>query len=105
MAAAGRMGRRLSGLVPHLVLILFCGGILLPLLWLLRVALTDKLTAYKIPPEWKALNLDNFREIFTAYPFATYFTNSVVVAVASTAIALALAAGMAYAFARYNTGG
>ena len=25
--------------------------ILLPLLWVVRVSLTDKLTAYKIPPE------------------------------------------------------
>jgi multiple sugar transport system permease protein len=105
MAAGGGVGKRLKGVVPHLILILFCAGILLPLVWLLRVALTDKLTAYRIPPEWTALNFDNFREIFTAYPFGTYFLNSVVVAVGSTAIALALAAGMAYAFARYNTGG
>ncbi len=101
----GTSGRRFRALVPHAILVLFCAAILLPLIWLLRVALTDKLTAYRIPPEWTALSLANFREIFTAYPFGTYFTNSVVVAVASTAVALALAAGMAYAFARFNTGG
>jgi multiple sugar transport system permease protein len=101
----GGIVKRAKQVVPHLVLIVFCAAIALPLLWVLRVALTDKLTAYKIPPEWTALSLDNFREIFTAYPFATYFTNSVVVAVASTAIALVLAAGMAYSFARFNTGG
>jgi multiple sugar transport system permease protein len=103
--AGGGMGRQLKGLIPHAVLVVFCAAILLPLLWLLRVALTDKLTAYKIPPEWTSLDLDNFAEIFTAYPFANYFLSSVIVAVASTAIALALAAGMAYAFARHNTGG
>lgn len=92
-------------LLPHGVLILFSATILLPLLWLLRVALTDKLTAYKIPPEWVAPKLTNFVEIFTGYPFFNYFLNSVTVAVGATAIALPLATAMAYAFARYNTGG
>ncbi len=35
--------------------------ILLPLLWILRVSLTDKLTAYKIPPEIGTLGLDELR--------------------------------------------
>ncbi len=99
------MGRDVRRLAPHVVLVLFCAGILLPLLWVLRVALTDKLTAYKIPPEWGSPNLGNFVEIFVTYPFLSYFTNSAVVAFGCTAFGLPLAAGMAYAFARYNTGG
>jgi multiple sugar transport system permease protein len=91
--------------VPHFILVVFSAVILLPLLWVLRVALTDKVTAYQIPPEWVAPNFDNFIEIFTEYPFATYFLNSTMVAVASTLIALPLAAGLGYAFARHNTGG
>ena len=91
--------------LPHAILILFSAAILLPLLWVLRVSLTDKVTAYRIPPEWTAPKLDNYFEIFSAYPFATWFANSVTVAVASTAIALPLATAMAYAFARFNTGG
>ncbi len=102
---ARHLGRRAKRIVPHLILVSFCAAILLPLVWLLRVALTDKLTAYKIPPEWASLKLDNFVEIFQAYPFASYFINSAMVALASTAIALPLASGMAYAFARHNTGG
>lgn len=91
--------------LPHGVLIAFSAVILLPLLWLLRVALTDKLTAYKIPPEWVQPKLSNFVEIFTGYPFFNYFLNSVTVAVGATLCALPLATAMAYAFARYNTGG
>ena len=99
-------GRRLlSRLLPHAVLIVFSALIVLPLLWLLRVALTDKVTAYKIPPEWGEMNLVNFVEIFTGYPFFNYFLNSFTVAAGATLAALPLAAGMAYAFARYNTGG
>jgi multiple sugar transport system permease protein len=91
--------------VPHIILIAFSASILLPLIWLARVALTDKLTAYKIPPEWAPLRLDNFIEIFVNYNFAGYFLNSMVAAIGSTAIALPLATAMAYAFARHNTGG
>ena len=97
--------RALKMAIPHVVLIAFSAIILLPLLWVLRVSLTDKLTAYRIPPEWTTPHLDNYVEIFSAYPFATWFTNSVLIAVASTAIALPLAVAMAYAFARFNTGG
>jgi multiple sugar transport system permease protein len=96
---------RLGGLLAHGVLVAFCGVIALPLLWMLRVALTDKLTAYKLPPEWGNPNLHNFVAIFTDFPFLDYFVNSAVVAIGSTAIALPLAAMMAYAFARYDTGG
>jgi multiple sugar transport system permease protein len=97
--------RALRVAIPHAILILFSAAILLPLLWVLRVSLTDKVTAYRIPPEWTPPRLDNYFEIFSAYPFATWFANSVIVAVASTAIALPLATAMAYAFARFNTGG
>lgn len=95
----------LSRLLPHAVLVLFSAAILLPLLWLLRVALTDKVSAYRIPPEWGQASLANFVEIFTGYPFFNYFLNSVVVAAGATLVALPLAAAMAYAFARYDTGG
>ena len=98
----GQIARRV---VPHAILVAFSATILLPLVWVLRVAVTDKATAYRIPPEWVTPRLDNFIEIFTEYPFATYFLNSTVVAIAATLIALPLAAGLGYAFARYNTGG
>lgn len=91
--------------LPHLVLVVFSAAILLPLLWVLRVSLTDKLTAYKIPPEWTEPHLENYVEIFSAYNLAGWLTNSVVVALGSTAIALPLATMLAYAFARHDTGG
>ena len=95
----------IGAILAHGTVILFCAVILLPLLWLLRVALTNKVTAYKLPPEWVEPRLTNFVEIFVAYPFPNYFLSSAVVAVGSTAVALPLAAMMAYAFARFDTGG
>ncbi len=98
-------GKALSKAAPHFILTAFSASILLPLIWLARVALTDKLTAYKIPPEWAPLRLGNFIEIFTRYNFENYFINSMVAAIGSTAISLPLATAMAYAFTRHNTGG
>jgi len=104
-AGGGGAVRVARSVVPHAILIAFCAAICLPLLWLARVALTDKVTAYKLPPEWVALDIDNFVEIFVKKGFADYFVNSMVAAVGSTAISLPLATAMAYAFARQNTGG
>ena len=84
----------LSWLLPHSILVVFSAVILLPLLWLLRVALTDKSTAYKIPPEWGQASLDNFIEIFTGYPFFSYFLNSVTVALGATVLPVRLQWGL-----------
>ena len=54
--------RFLSTAIAHLVLIAFSAAILLPLLWVLRVSLTDKLTAYRIPPRWTVPSLENYVE-------------------------------------------
>ena len=105
MEGLAKAHRLLAIALPHLILIAFSALILLPLLWVFRVSLTDKLNAYKIPPEWTTPRIDNYIEIFAAYPFATWFLNSMIVALAATAIALPLAVAMAYAFARFNTGG
>ena len=54
----------------HLILLVFSLIIILPLLWILRNSFTDKLNAYKIPPELSPIILDNYIEIFTKYPLA-----------------------------------
>ena len=69
------------------------------------MSLTDKLTAYKIPPEIGTFGVMNYLEVFAEYPFVTWFANSLIVAIAATAISLPLATAMAYAFARFETGG
>lgn len=99
------MQYRMSQILPHAGLTVFSLIILLPLVWILRVSFTDKLTAYKIPPEVGHIGFENYVTIFQDKPFAAWFINSLVVALASTAISLPLATAMAYAFARFKTGG
>ena len=90
---------------PHLLLIVFSAAILLPLLWLLRVSLSDKRTAYKIPPQWSTPQWDSYHALFADQQFVTWFSNSLSVALLTTLIAIPLATALAYAFARFNTGG
>ena len=95
----------LAAIARHTVLGVFSAAIVLPLLWVFRVSLTDKLTAYKIPPEIGRLSFDNYVEVFASHGFAAWFTNSLVVALVATAVSLPAATMMAYAAARYKTGG
>ncbi len=88
-----------------MVLITFSASLVLPLLWVLRTSLTNKLNAYRLPPEWTPPIFDNFVDIFVEHPFDKFFLNSIIIAVGSTAIALPLATMLAYAFCRFNTGG
>ena len=74
------MRRFLADALPHVILALFSAMILLPLLWVLRVSLTDKLTAYKIPPEIGTIGLMNYVEIFTAKPFTAGSPTACIVA-------------------------
>ncbi len=99
------MPRFARTVLPHLILVVFSLMILMPLLWILRVSFTDKLTAYKIPPEIGTVGFMNYVDIFARYPFTMWFANSLLVALAATAISLPLATLLAYAFARFNTGG
>lgn len=99
------MARLLRLLARHAILIAFSAAILVPLLWVLRVSLTDKRNAYRIPPEIGTLSFDNYAEVFTRFPFSTWFGNSALVAGAATLISLPFATMMAYAAARFRTGG
>lgn len=99
------MRRYMASIIPHAILILFSLAILMPLLWILRVSFTDRLTAYKIPPELGTVGLMNYVDIFSRYPFITWFSNSFLIALAATALSLPLATAIAYGFSRFNTGG
>ena len=74
------MALRPGTVLKHAILVAFSAAIVLPLLWVLRVSLTDKLTAYKIPPEIGRLGFENYVEVFTSYDFTRWFSNSLIVA-------------------------
>ncbi|CAA0093698.1 Trehalose transport system permease protein SugB [Starkeya nomas] len=90
----------------HLILGGASAVILLPLLWVLRTSFADKVVAYQIPPDlFFTPTLDNYREVLLRFDFGSFFLNSLIVAMATTLIALMLGALAAYAIDRFRTGG
>lgn len=92
--------------LSHLVLGVTSLVVLLPLLWVARTSFADKVVAYKIPPDlFFTPTLDNYRDILLRFDFDRFFLNSMVVALATTAIALVIGSLAAFSIDRFKTGG
>jgi len=92
-------------IISNILLILASLIILLPILWVIRTSLANRLIAYKIPPVWIfEPTLDNYLTIFETYPFQKYFVNSLVISATASIVALLLGSLAAYSIARFRTG-
>jgi len=88
------------------VLIVATLAILLPLLWITRVAFVSRRVAYLIPPDWTATpNLDSWEYIFVDQNFLAFFMNSLGIGIGSTIVSLAIGIPAGYSIARWGTGG
>lgn len=97
--------KRFGLIISYTILIIASLVVLLPILWVARTSLANRLIAYKIPPVWFfSPTLDNYRLIFQQYPFQKYFLNSFVIAIVASLIALILGSLAAYSIARFKTG-
>jgi multiple sugar transport system permease protein len=96
---------QIGTVISHFLLISASLMVLLPILWVIRTSLANRLIAYKIPPVWVFTpTLDNYRMIFEQYPFQQYFLNSILIASAASLIALTIGSLAAYSIARFRTG-
>lgn len=95
---AGRTGQYLA-LLGYLVFLGF------PLLWLVSTAFKPPRELASLHPTWWPRNptLDNFRQAFDEQPLLHAALNSLLVAVASAAVAVLLATPMAYVMARHRS--
>ncbi len=83
-----------------LLVLLFFG---FPLLWTVLTAVKPLMLIPQSPPAWLFVpTLEHFREVLGERGVLTSLTNSLVVAIASTALALLVGAPAAYAFARFR---
>jgi len=80
------------------------GLAVIPLWYMATVALQPKIFILEAPSSLlpSAITLDNFVKAWTENDFQRYFINSLVVALATTALSTALSAMAAYGFARYR---
>ena len=86
----------------YAVLALVCLPFLLPLLWLILSAFKSSGAIFSSPFQLdpSQLSLENFRQVFTDYPFARQYFNSLYIAALSVPLTVILAAIAGYAFAK-----
>ena len=77
---------------------------LFPLFWLLRIALTpDQLLYREGTTLWPSqTTFANFAYVIEESPFPIFFANTVIVSLGTAAIVTVLAAGIGYAFSRFD---
>jgi multiple sugar transport system permease protein len=76
----------------------------LPLLWALSASFKSRADIFSYPPTLlpNPAVLDNYRGLFEAQPFWSWFTISTVVAVLSTVVSVGLCSLAGFAFAKYR---
>lgn len=105
---AGATNRpRRSGRVQGLrYLVLTVGALImvLPFLYMVSTSFKSQTYVLTIPPQFipHPATVSNYHDAWTSDGFARYFVNSIMVAVASTALSLLLSSMMAFAFARFS---
>jgi multiple sugar transport system permease protein len=75
--------------------------------WMVTLSLKPQVEATAYPPSFFRFSLttQGYREVFTKYPFLLYSWNSLVVALGSTALGLAVGLPAAYSIARWRQRG
>jgi multiple sugar transport system permease protein len=78
--------------------------VLVPFLWMILTSLKYKIDTMAFPPIIipTRLTLDNFRQLAHIDLLALYFTNTVIVAIGSTILAVSLGSAAAYSLSRVN---
>jgi multiple sugar transport system permease protein len=96
------MIKKIENSFVHLILIIGAVVMVMPFAWMLSTSLKNQNEVFSYPPEWipSTLVWDNYVRAWQAAPFARYFVNSIIVAVAVTLGTLVTSSLAAYAFAR-----
>jgi multiple sugar transport system permease protein len=74
----------------------------LPFYWMVRSAVMPPWQVWLYPPEWipAGLHFENFLTPFAVFPFARWFANTAVVALATAVLTVATGAMVGFSFAR-----
>jgi multiple sugar transport system permease protein len=95
--------KSLGSALRWLVMLAVSAVFAFPLLWMLLTAFKSRIDVFAAVPSFVFVpTLENFRQVLLNTPFPLHLVNSLVVAVASTALALVLGAPCAHGFARHG---
>jgi multiple sugar transport system permease protein len=97
LGSKNRFGRALAYVAVTAALL----AVITPFVWMALGSFKGEGEIRRVPPTWwpEAATLDNYTQLFARLDFGTYFTNSVIVAVAVTAGNLAFCSMLGYALA------
>jgi multiple sugar transport system permease protein len=102
----GKSRRRLKSVLATAVLILFMLISFLPIFWAVLMSLKTRVDALSMPPKWVfSPTLQNYRTVWRDSQFLSYAKDSLVIAIISTSLGMALGVPAAYALARYRIRG
>jgi multiple sugar transport system permease protein len=95
---------RTSATLRYLALTVGAAVMVMPFVYMLSTSFKAQTYVLTIPPQFvpHPATPDNYRTVWSSEGFAHYFVNSLMVAVASTALSVLLSSMMAYAFARFD---
>jgi ABC-type glycerol-3-phosphate transport system permease component len=93
-----------QNIVLYFIIALGAAMMVFPFLWMASTALKQHAYVIETPPRLlpPEPTLDNFDEAWEANNFQLYFTNSLIVAIATTALSVFFSSMAAYAFARFE---
>jgi ABC-type glycerol-3-phosphate transport system permease component len=104
--------KRFVRIVKYTILVIYSGFSLLPFIWMLSAALKPKGEVLKIPIQWipSSFQWDNFRVAlfeprFGRFRTWDYMLNSLVVALITTLLTIALSTFVGYGFAKFRFSG
>ena len=104
-----RFKTRIGAALRHITLFVAMSIICIPGLWIVLNSFRPTVDIMAKPPVWvpRGLNLDNYRAMFGGageggVPVVQYFTNSLIISVTSTVIAILIGMAGGSAFARYR---
>lgn len=93
----GAIATAMDSLVPWFLVVV----IMFPLVWTFMTSLKGQAENVRYPPSWVfPPTLANYRDVFVENPLFSFLSNSVIIGVGSTALALLLGCPAAYAIAR-----
>ncbi len=99
-AAPGRTGGLAAQIVLLLLILTFC---VFPFYWMVVTSLKTQIVALQSPPAWLfEPTFSNYREVLFGDGVGATLINSLIVAVCTTALAVALGCPAAYALARFE---
>ena len=104
MSASTSKTRVLRLVLTYLILSVGALAVLIPVLWMVSTALKNDQEVFSIPPRWipDHISFAAATRVWSAYPFFTYFKNSLIVVICSAIVSVLFSSLAGYGLSRFT---